>query len=364
MEKKTHQNKPLHTFEIIWESLRWKSYCHIIILYTILYFIFSHEKCRFGNKAGKRCQKTLARLWPLAGWLRRGEKCVAIKAAEQVRLHLRSQAEEISRVNLSCGPGGLQADIGWSHYKEINGASTSWTLVPMHRLSASLNGEEQNHLIMWTSYVILHKVFIALQLQTKRAEMKSVVKWFPSRCVNGRPGDLKGSEQDSGNSQSLTTTPPSSKTTSVLCFQISKGLILTPQRAGWQLLGPLSGAKFSGKNETLSGFLFSWHNFWATKCPNESYCHALKWSDKRTRLWASHGDKDVLAGSFWGACVSACTCMLLHIFFMRQKLGSYSHSNVATPFHDHALPLYLFRCFWNLFYQSKSVPMSQIHLVG
>lgn len=61
--KKKHTKTNPYTFEIIHkESLHWKSYCHIIILFTISRTSFLIEKCRFGNKAGKRCQKTLARL--------------------------------------------------------------------------------------------------------------------------------------------------------------------------------------------------------------------------------------------------------------------------------------------------------------
>ena len=88
----------------------------------------------------------------------------------------RSQAEEISRVNLSCGPKWIQGNIGWSHYKEINGASTSWT-PGTHTWTHSclLNGEEQNHHHVRPSYVILHKVFMRFTATDKKGRNERVL---------------------------------------------------------------------------------------------------------------------------------------------------------------------------------------------
>lgn len=73
----------------------------------------------------------------------------------------RSQAEEISRVNLSRGPKWIQGNLGWSHYKETNGASTTWSRVTIFWAhSCLLNGKEQNHHHFRLSYVTLHKVFM------------------------------------------------------------------------------------------------------------------------------------------------------------------------------------------------------------
>lgn len=83
--KKKHTKTNPYIFEIIYkESLHWKSYCHIIILFTISHTSFLIEKCGFGNKAGKWCQKTLAKLWPLPAeeWLRRERNVFAIRTAQ------------------------------------------------------------------------------------------------------------------------------------------------------------------------------------------------------------------------------------------------------------------------------------------
>lgn len=59
---------------------------------------------------------------------------------------VRGQAEEISRANLSCGPKWIKGNLGWSHYKEINGAShLPLSCYPPSAHSDLLNEEEQNH---------------------------------------------------------------------------------------------------------------------------------------------------------------------------------------------------------------------------
>lgn len=179
----------------------------------------------------------------------------------------RSQAEEISRVNLSCGPKWIQGNIGWSHYKEINGASTSWTLVPIPGPHPALNGEEQNHHHVRALLCHFTRFSCAYSYKTKGQKWKSVVKWFPSRCDWRKDqGTFKGIRARLWNSQSLThELHPALGATSVLCFQTLK-VILYPQRAGWQLAQSTLRGKVPWKNETLSGFLFL-YNF-LIKCPS------------------------------------------------------------------------------------------------
>lgn len=110
------------------KSLHWKLYCHIIILFTISCASFSPRKMQIWKQSRKRMPENPGKALTTAGLLRNGrggrEMCLQLGLPRAGPItSMRSQAEEISRVNLSCGPKWIKGNLGWSHYKEINRAS-------------------------------------------------------------------------------------------------------------------------------------------------------------------------------------------------------------------------------------------------
>lgn len=127
MEKETHQNKPLH----IRNNPQGKPALEIILpynypVYNLLCIFFSQKNADLETKPEKDARKP----WQGSdhGLLRNGrggrEMCLQLGLPRAGPItSVRSQAEEISRVNLSCGPKWIKGNLGWSHYKEINPAS-------------------------------------------------------------------------------------------------------------------------------------------------------------------------------------------------------------------------------------------------
>ena len=143
-----------------------------------------------------------------------------------------------------------------------------------------------------------------------------------------RPGDLKGIPARLWNSQSLATTPPSLLlgATSVLCFQTLKAILYSP--ASWMTTSSVhsQGQSSLERMKHYQGFCLL-PQFPDTKCPTNPATPSNKWQTHTTLSL----DRSV---GFWFH--SECTCVWVcarvyvasHIVFMRQKIGSYSHSEV------------------------------------